>query len=251
MKTYVRRQNRFKRGRQTRLKKRGWYFNAGANLPFLGKTTVSLGKRSIINTVRRGLEDPLHKLWSGQGIAPPQQNLLHNTLYTLNLLGNIPQGDTSQSRSADNIHVDALKIRLLFSTETTTNKQIPKEYRVMIVKHDTEGQAASDAFGSTLGATDLFQGNNVVVYEQINPKNCTVIYEKRCKLKPSISATNDMCEISDIIRLNTTFTYKTNSNYGKMHNYYLVVCGYEPDAAAAATVGRVTFFGDLIFKDSK
>lgn len=246
---YVRRQNRFRRGR--RLKKRSWYFNAGANLPFIGKTNIAFGtnkqKRSIINVVRRGLEDPLHKLWSAAGT-----NILHNTLYTLNLTGNIPQGDTASSRSGDNIHLDALKLRMLFTTDVATNKSVPKEYRIMVVRHDIEGQAASDAFASsTLGTSDLFQGNQTPCFEHVNPKNCTVLYDKTCKLKPSISATNDLCEVSDIIRFNSTFTYKTNSNYGKMANYYLVLTSFEPGAATSATTAAAYFYGDLIYKDSK
>lgn len=256
MRKYVRPKNRFRRKANPRLKKR-WYFNAGANLPFLGRTSVAFGtsksKRSIINTVRRGLEDPMHKLWSAQGVSTPSSAVLQDTIYTINLTGNIPQGDTTFSRNGDNIHLDALKMRILFNNAAAVNKAVPKHFRIMVVKSDIDAQGASDAWASgSLGASDLFQGNNTPCFEHPNPKNVSVIYDKIVKFKPAISATNEAMEFSEILRLGSTFTYKTGTNYGKLHNLYLVCTGYEPGATTGTTqIGNVYFFGDLIFKDSK
>jgi len=247
---YVSKKTRFRTRTGGRLRKR-WYFNAGANLPIIGKTNVSFGsglqKRSIVNLVRRRLEDPLHKT-----ISNSNTNLLENTLYTVNLSGNIPQGDGDGNRSGDTIHIDALKIKLHFNTQDVDNKQVPVEYRVMIVKHDVDGQGGSDAWlSSTLGANDLFFGNNLIICEQTNSKKVTVLYDKICRITPQQNATST-CTLSEILRLNSTFTYKTGTNYGKFYNYYLVVAAHQQGATlGASVVGNCSIFTDLIFKDSR
>lgn len=250
---YVKRRNRFGQ-KGGRLRKR-WYLNAGATLPFVGKTTLSMGsskfKRSVAAIVRRQ-EDPLHKLWSKVGTAQPSQSMTHLTMYTVNLTGNIPQGTNDNSRQGDTIHLEAIKFKLLFDTVTSTNKAAQKQYRVMIVKHDAEYLGGSDSFGSGLGATEIFHGNNAPAYEQINSKLCTVLYDKLITVTPQISANNYLSCLSEIIRFNSPFIYKTGTNFGKMFNYYLVVTGFESNATGGVTnVGTVSFFGDLIFKEGK
>lgn len=253
---YVSKKARFGKKTGGKLRKR-WYFNAGANLPFVGRTNVSFGttkaKRSVINMVRQGLEDPQHKLYSQVGQAPPTvSSALQNTLYNLNLTGNIPQGTAEGNRTGDNIHLDAFKMKINFYTDNATNKQCPVQFRVMLVKHDIDTNGGSDAFASGgIGAADLFQGNNAVTYELPNPKKVTVLYDKLCTIIPQFND-NCVCTINEIIRLQTTHTYKTATNYGKYSNYYLMICGSQPAATSGVTViGGFQLYGDLIFKDSK
>lgn len=232
-----------------KLRKR-WYLNAGATLPFVGKTQIRMGnlqKRSIINTVRKGLEDPLHKV-----IAGAQQACTQSTHYTLNLLGNIARGDTGADRTGDNIHLDALKFNMLFSNNGATNLANEKILRIMIVKADAEVLGASDAWGSGLGSTDLYQDSaSLPVFACINPKLVTKVYDKCVRLIPQ-GAVQSLTRISELIPINQRFTYKSGTNFGKQINYYMVINIYEPGATSGTTnVGLVYLSTDLIFKDSK
>lgn len=256
---FVKRSNqfRYKKGGAYGKKKR-WYFGASANLPIVGKTSIGFGsgkaKRAIINTVRRGLEDPQHKLWSKPGNGPPDTVMSHNTIYTLNLTGNINKGDDEDNRTGETIHLEALKFRVHFTSVSgqVTNGNRPKTFRVMIVKHDGDHLGGFDVFGGGLGSTDLFQGNTNPVFEWPNPKNVTVLYDNKVKITPVINTEQYEKECSDILKLNTPFTYKSDQNYGKTWNLYLVIMGYEPSGTTGTTtIGRAYFHGDLIFKDSR
>lgn len=254
---YVRKQNNF-RTKKTYGKKKRWYFNAQANLPFVGATKVGFGtgmqKRSIVNLVRRRLEDTCHKLWSKVGAAPPSVGMTHNSIYAINLCGNISKGDDESDRTGESIHLDALKFRCHFVSQSgsVTNGNRPKTYRVMIIKHDNDWLGGSDSFCSGPGATDLFHGNNNPVWEWTAAKNVTVLYDKKIKINPQLSTEVYDNALEDIIKFNSTFTYKPDQNYGKFHNYYLCVMGYEPAGSSGTTaIGTCYFHGDLIFKDSK
>jgi len=233
-----------------------WYFNAQANVPFLGPTKVAFGnqKRSILNIVRKGLEDPQHKLWSKVGTAPPNQTMTHNTLYTLNLTGNIAKGDDESDRTGENIHLDALKYKIHFVSVngSVSDPNMPKTYRIMIVRHDNDHGAGTDNFVSGLGMTDLFHGNNNACLELTSAKNVSVLFDQLIKITPQMGSTNNDKLVTGFHKFNKTFTYKPDQNYGKFYNYYLVVAGYQAGGTTGVTnVGQVYFHGDLIFKDSK
>lgn len=243
---------RFKKRGLTNNRRKRWYLNASATLPFIGKTNVSMGnkfKRSVVNVVRNRLEDPLHKIWSTSFFNSAKQD----TIYSLNLTGNIPQGDTGTSRSGDNIHLEALKMSLIISKGVTAPNN-PKDYRVMVIKSDQASGGGVDTWSGTIGWTDLFHGATAVpCAANIDSKKCTVIFDKMYRIKPTIASTSDQIVIKEFIPLKATHTYKSGTNYGKNCNYYLVFSGYEASGTVGVTevAGFVSLSADLIFKDSK
>lgn len=241
-----------RRNTRRRLGKR-WYANASANLPFIGKTSVAFGsgmqKRSLLSVVRNGLEDPLHKIIR----EAPAGGLLQNTVYSLNLTGNIPRGDTDGSRTADTIHLDAIKFSLQLTNSGSTNVNNFKHYRFMIVKSDEDHLSGSDSWSnSALGLTALFHPGANLLISKTNAKASTILYDKTVTIAPKVSGAIVSSLITDTVRVGQKYVYKTGTNYGKHSNFYMVVIGYEPSATTGTTnVGTAEVSVDMIFKDSK
>lgn len=234
-------------------KKKRWYVNASANLPFVGKTSFAMGnktKRSIISLVRNRLEDPLHKLWNDV-----QTTILYNGIYTLNLTGNIPQGTTDNTRTGDNIHLEALKFRCYIAklNGVVTNPNQARKFRILLYKSDVASGQSVDTFTAAVGSTQIFhQPCSIVENGMVNSKLVTLLYDKSITMNAQVTNTSQLISFNETIPIKQTFTYKTGQNYGKDVNYYLSVMVYEPGAVAGTTnCGVFTFQGDLIFKDSK
>lgn len=228
-----------------RIRKRG--FNAS----FSGfGMKASLGyKRSLQSAVksivRRDLETPMHWIVSEQS-----QVVKQNTHYTLNPFAAIPQGDTFGSRNGDVIHLDTLKVKCQMSPNTTN---AVSHVRLLLVK-STERYSPASTWVSGIGSTDLYINNptNPTAHGIIDPKKCSVIFDKLVKFKASVSSQimDDLQTFS--VPLNTTFTYETGTTYGKHSNYYFVVIPNQPGGVTGTTdIATVYISFDAIFKNCR
>lgn len=241
---------------RTKLQKR-WYVDASIpkSMPFIGGTSFkagsgSLNKRSlqqVVNAVRSQVLESksTYNVTSTTG-------LLHNTIYTNNLLGQIPIGSGDDSRIGDQIHVRSLRCRLHFIRPTTP--QANTYVRCMIIKSQAEYRVSNTDLGSGLGSNEIFQtGANLLHMSIPDFSRCTVLADKLM----TIPAGNLVASVSGVCVLDYTIpftqTFKTTaSGYGKEMNYYLVVIPFA-DGGVTGTTDCGNAFPELLvsFTDGK
>lgn len=235
--------------------KRGIY--ASANLGSFGKYTIGYNKRSLAkralnkqirNVVHNQIEPVRHKLINGSLV-----DLKQETWYTLNLLGNIPQGDTSESRSGDEIHLDAIKFQLYCNNGPAT-ADTDIFVRVMIVKSQQAVLELQDTFGSGLGSPDLIQPSSpIVTLGNFNSRESTLVYDNHFMIpRRQLTGQNTFKHLKETIKVGNTFQYQRNANYGKWSNYYMVVAPYQRNAVTGTTsLVILDYTFDLIYKDGR
>lgn len=234
-------------------KNKRWYVNASATLPFVGKTSFAAGsglaKRSLKNQLQNLLLENKTKL-----IEQFQTNALHNTIYTLPLLSNIPIGTGDASRLSDRISVKSIRLNMYVSQRATVASTATASFwRVLLLRHSAEYGSGSDAWVSGLGSSEIFQsgttvvGNGIVDYDK-----CTVLQEKWITLKRSDSAGIDVKHFTmEIFNIEQIYNSPT-SNYGKQWNYYCVVIPQQDGSTAGTTqVGYIQCNGMVTFVDGK
>lgn len=236
-----------------------WYLQAGATLPFIGKTSFAAGKRpyrkktyrkkttrSYIATVAKSISPANHKIFNNTSSA-----LTHNTIASINVASNIPQGTSENARHGDQIQLEAIKYRIQLDKNPSTNANTRKVYRVMFVKLDSLSGSGVDTWTATVGSTDLFHTTAVPVHGLVNSKNVTVLLDRMVVMQPQLgTATHDTRFLSGIIPLKCKHVYKSGTNDGKWCNYYFVVIGFEPGGTTGVTnIGNVLLSADLIFKN--
>lgn len=238
-----------------RLRKR-WYFNASANLPVVGRTSVSFGnekvKRSLIPMVKaiakktiRNTEEAKHYL--GSAALSVMNN---DTIYTLPIHANIQQGDTDNSRDGDRIRFETLKLNLSFES----NQDAGTKFRVMLIKTRLQPGATYSFSSGPIGQTDIFYLQPYKLANAIpDPKKCTVLFDNIYTL-PANQITGVYKQKYEHLKipLNTAFTYQTDSaSYGKFHNYALVVIPMQDGVGGVPPLVNhaVTVVQDLIFKE--
>ena len=226
-------------------------FYVSADLGAFGKYAAGYkSKRNLAgqvkNIVRRSLEEVQHKF-----INPDFLNMTHNTWYTLNLLGNIPQGTSAtNTRNGDEIHLDCIKISHLFNS-AQVNKTV---FRVMIVKSPVQTLASSDNYGSGLGGPNLVQsGAFADIFSHPNPKATTVLFDKTYSPQLQNQAAQQIFTTdSHLLKIDSKIQYAQSSNFGKWSNYYVCIVAWIPGGTTGVTtVGSHQATYDLIYKDCR
>lgn len=172
---------------------------------------------------------------------------------TQNVCGNIPQGDTAETRSGDRIMLEAIKFRAYLSS----NYQASVTCRLLLIKLDMDFGENTDTFSneSVLNAptrAEIFQPNiQNVITGNINARNCTVLFDRTYRIpEQNQSGQIRSLPIRGTVKLKQKFQYKRNSNYGKFKNIYWIAMA-QAEGAAQGITNLVTWNWntDLIYKD--
>lgn len=215
-------------------------------------------KEPLYKTVRKLIhagETAHHKTWSEANAL-----ILHNTLYSLTLTGNISKGTSNGNRVGDEIFLEALKGKILFTnTPAAAVGNSETLYRVSVIRCNTSVLSASDAWSSAAVANSevyLTTVTNSPMTALFDPKSCTVFYDEVVKFEPQMVTSGQTYQNNKVMTLDIfckfkkSFVYETNSNYGKMYNYYILVSGFNGSGVTGSTnIGNAYFSGDLIFKN--
>lgn len=215
-------------------------------------------KEPLYKTVRKLIhagETAHHKTWS-----EVNNLILHNTLYSLTITGNIAKGTSNGNRVGDEIFLEALKGKILFTNNSAAVVDNSETlYRVSVIRCNTSVLSASDAFSSAAVANSevyLTTVTNSPMTALFDPKSCTVFYDEVVKFEPAITASsltyqNKKVMVLDLYcKFKRSFVYETNSNYGKLYNYYVLISGFNASGVTGTTnIGNAYFSGDLIFKN--
>lgn len=234
-------------------KSKRWYVNASADIPFVGKGSFSAGngmqRRALKTTLENLLLENKTKL-----IEQFQTNALHNTVYTLPLLSNIPIGTGDAARISDRIHVKSIRFNLYVSQRATTPSTATTSlWRFLLLKHTAEYGTGSDAWISGLGSTEIFQtGSTQFSTALVDYDKCQVLQEKIVTLKRSDSTGVDCSHFTmECFNIDQQYNSPT-SNYGKTNNYYLVGIPFADGATGGVTqIGIIVASGMISFTDSK
>jgi len=183
-------------------------------------------------------------------VAPTQNPMLADTLYTFSPTQAITQGTGNTNRIGDSIEIMALKVKGFFNTATPTGAYT---FRV-IVGWSGEEYAAASTFTSGLGATEIFLPNTVtgwVANGIINPKAFTVLYDQTWDINSMIAAASENQSYAFTVPINQTFNYQaTAATMGKLKNLYVVIVGNVFGGTGGITQIGATFMAtDLIFKE--
>lgn len=254
------------RKKNQRLKKRFHISaSAGRNVPFIGgsKFSFGLGKRSLASTVKKivrsGIEATHYKIFSG---STTQTNLLHNTLYTTNLLGNIPRGDNWNNRNGDIIHISCIDLNLKLTANINNDLRNDVKMNWWIIRDEDEYLSGSDSIGSGVGSTKFINSPTDVTEGIWDPKKVTVVKQGYQIFKPwfgtysgsplTLNVGTTQSHHRLMICPNAKFTFETGTNYGKNPNYYLVLCATVYAGSTGTTVvGQAVVDGQIKFKNSQ
>lgn len=223
----------------------GSFMGASANAKFNSR---GVGKRSLDSEIKRIIhkEDVAqHKV-----INEVPLTLAHQTIYSLNPLGNIVRGVNNNNRIGDEIFLEAIKLKGIILTNGTSANTV--HLRLMLIKTKQQYLGASDTWGSGVGSTDLFlaTSSNLTIGE-LDPKLCTKVYDHTHTLSPLISTQTLSKEFDLLVPIKQRFIFQTGTNFGKFVNYYWVATAFQFGATSGTTtVALLNMNSDLIFKNS-
>lgn len=239
----------FRKRAGNRIKKRGW--TATANLGPFGRYSVSTHKRSlqskVVNIVRRNLETVDHNSISdGTNTFAPT----HNTIYTWNPMNTVTQGTAQSNRLEDEVHLDAVKIRMFQNGPTSLNTVT---YRLMAVKSSIS--YTNSTFYSGFGTSDLFMAGTGTTYTTtgiIDPKKVTLLWDKEWTMTPYASSQALAKIITETVKFNQKFIFKPGTQVAKDKNIYFVfISSIIGGTTGTTATGNVYCSSDLIFKNCK
>lgn len=242
----------------SRLGKR-WYVDAQIPkaMPFIGGASFragsgSLTKRSLINSIKNELIETKQKIIIGNTVG-----LTHNTIYTINPLGNIPIGTGSASRIGQTINVKSVRMTFELNNGSSGNAFCPTYFRVLCLKSRGQFQQSVDTLASGLGSTDIFEaGSSNLLYSRVDFNKVNLLSDKVIKCVPT-NTTGTLTIDShlvpcDEIALGKMDYLTPTSNYGKTMNLYVVVIGFYPGGVSGVSVtGNATYEGVVTFTDTK
>lgn len=234
-------------------KSKRWYVNATAELPKIfggGKAGISFGdglqKRALVNTIKKVTHGEAEK--KIKLVSNLSQAMLHSTGYTYNLLGNIAQGNTEETRIGEKINVRSFSFKgHIFTAAATVNSTF---VRCILVKHDTETGGAVDTFVSGLGSSDLFYNFSNALLAQIDPRETgTVLMDRIIKLEPQSASVATIVGQTFSFKhtFNQNFQYKDGSNYSQKSNWYLYVISHVEGGSTGVTA-TATIEGSTVLK---
>lgn len=218
-------------------KAKRWYFGATASLPIVGKTGIEFGsgtktKRSLGKLVDKRIlshAESKRKIIDNSGVVDP----FHNTVYTQNPLGNIPQGSQIFARTGDEIHVNWIKYVFHFYNKNVVQNQ---KMRVMFVSADQEVRGSADSFGTGLTTGDIFMNYYDPLISIPDFKKVTVLHDEIVSI-PGQTVTGQRTGVVKEFKfsLNRTHSYRTGSSYKNGKNYYLVVIPHIEEGITGTT----------------
>lgn len=245
-----------------KLQKR-FYFDAtiGKNVPIVGGTglrfgTGALAKRNLTAAVKdivhKKIEATQYKIFDGTvtGLA-----MAHSTLYTLNLLGNIPRGDAWNNRNGDIIHLSCIELTLQMYANTTQGLRNSITFKYWVIRDEDEYLSGTDTVGSGVGSNKFINSPNYTTAGIWDPKRVSVVASGQHIFNPTVdAATGSVVHKSDKILIcpGAKFTFETNSNFGKNPNYYLVITSSVYGGSIGTTTTGACFIDGMIkFKNSQ
>uniref|UniRef100_UPI0040479B53 hypothetical protein n=1 Tax=Yoonia sp. TaxID=2212373 RepID=UPI0040479B53 len=245
----------YKRSLSSRKQKR-WQISAtvGKSVPFIGGSSFRAGsghqKRSldthIKNVVRSQVLEP--KVFHLDDTYSP--TLLHNTIYTYNIMKDITIGTNDNQREGDYVHFKKAHYQCQFFGATAGSSD-RLHLRYMVVKSKI-ADTTSGIVSSHLGATDIFYATaDNLLLAHWSPRECTVILDNTITTSPAYA--NQKISKQFVIDLDLPkFVYEEASLVGKFYNYYLVFIPYQDRASAGVTaVGDLVINGLTGFTDGK
>lgn len=243
-----------------------WYFNAGANLPIVGKTNVSFGSgtkkaiRSIAKQVVRNTVEP--KRWNYE--INNKDNFTNGTIYCFNIMENIVKGTDDVNRLGERIHLKNLLVKYNFEGDHVSNGGANTSFgrqlyfRIMLVGLKENITTAGDWSSATLGASTLFENYNIghLMMSSVNKEKVTVFSDKKICVNTGDANKVYWTKYHTLAKtLDKSFQYddQSTSTFSKGLNYYLVVIPYESQTASSTNlpVLNMTTTMHLNFSDTK
>lgn len=222
-------------------KQKRWFIDAqmGKNAPFgLGGTGFRAGngpltKRSIVNTVRNTiLEDKQFQLSNSGG------SLAHNTIYSSNLLGNIPIQVGSNGRLGQKLHMKPTTLNIMLTG--IQYNSYPIFVRILVVKSNAQYHSGSNSITSGLGSTDIFEtGHSELIIAPTDTNKCIVLHDQIVRFDVTTLGSPGTADtkIINIPLKGGNFEYlTTTSNYMRDKNMYLVFIPYMYGGTPGTTV---------------
>jgi len=222
---------------QKRTRFNGGYSNVGTMTKLRGKRTAY---RKTFK--QRVLSIPPAKHMTGND----RRALGSDTLYGVNITGQVTQGDLNSNRDGDAIFNEALKIKGHFESDTISNA-----YKCRVLVGYSGEEYTSAIFSSaTLTGSDVFFSNANNYNAIVNPKAFTVLYDTTMDLNSQVEGDSTIQSFESTIPLKQMFPYQASASaYGKTKNLYVLAVAYGVGIAAGTGVGTISCTWDLIFKN--
>ncbi len=223
---------------------RRWFANAsGWGLSFSLGSGEAKQKRSITGDFVDSKVQSLQSVISGNAFT-------HNTIYTLNPLGQISQGTANGNRIGDKIRVRYLSISGLFSNQTASNVSNERHMRILLVA-STARYNPGAAPGSGLGASDLYFGTTSgLLNANVDPRKAHVLCDEVVTVKSRVSGAVASEYFTASCKLDSHFEYATGLVYGVAANLYWVFIPYEAGGSTGTTqLGQLELENLTIFDD--
>lgn len=188
------------------------------------------------------------------GISPASFN--QDTLYSVNLTGNISQGTSNSARVGDKIYLDKIEFRAVLDSLNAINTS---RMRIVLLYSTEEFQGSSDAFGSSqFSPSELFLNtatSNWCNFGIFDPKKCTVIYDRTVEAVPTFgvvaAASRDTTLLTGTVNLKKNHIYQSGLAFGKFSSLYLLVGFDTAGVASGAATGTYMYWNsNLTFKNS-
>lgn len=220
--------------------------------------------RTTTTTKKRVTKSRSHSLKKAiLGVSEAKHNtnhaafaLTHAEAFSFSPTQSVTQGTSRQNRIADEIYLEAIKIRGFINTDAEANAYT---FRLMVLYSEKEYDNTVGTLGdipykkNAFGAGDLFQDNTGVaplITGVVDSKRCTVLFDKTIDINSQTEDNYDIATISETIQLQKSFPYRTQGGvYGKNTNLYIVLIPYHLPKTGHTTFGGATLDTDLIFKE--
>jgi len=255
-------------GRKAVRKGKRWYFNAGAKLPFVGRTHVSFGtgskqKRSMYNIAKkvvRSTVEPKRFVYAIDGV----NDLTQATVYTHNITQLIAKGTDDVNRIGERIHfknllVDMTAIAIRQGLDPQVWQNYQKQYRLMVVKSRKEYTGTDWLSGASFGSTELFESTNPnhFMTGPVLKENVTVLHSSLITYQKSGDDSENYRTFNSHsfnVPLNCTFQYNDQSTsiLGKWWNLYLILIPHIPGGTTSGAMeSEFNLHYHINFSDTK
>lgn len=197
-------------------------------------STPIVGKKSLVKIIDKRVlshAESKRKIIENSAVV----DSYHNTIYTHNPLGNIPQGSQIYARNGDEIHVSWMKYVFHFYNKNVVQNQ---KVRVMLVSADQEVKGASDTFGSGLTDSDMFLAYYDALISIPDYKKVTILHDEIVSIPGQTVAGQRTGVVKEFkFNLHKTHSYRTGSSYKDGKNYYVVVIPHIEEGISGITRG--------------